>query len=276
MKKEYLYVSLVALLFNIQNAQGENRLFPTDILEKGEADIAFGVGWQHTFRSITDNGVSGTQKLDFTSEHIQFRYGLGESWHVGLALNDNSTYEVHTNFDNGQNFLSTRYQGQQNPALWAKYGFVKDKNSPFSLSGEFLVSPNTTDNDTGGTETVALYGGLDYGNGLKGYAEYRGDFPRDHKFSRVHSISVGAYKTETENFTLVADVHYSRFEATDLDTALQQYGVGLAALLQVGHNSYVYPRVAVYQNTSRDTTDGTVHWGGSQGKVLSVSLYHLF
>lgn len=276
MKRKYLCTSLLALFCNIQNAQAEQRLFPTDILEKGEADVELLVDRDHHSNSfLTASGRSGVQKYDRTSESIGFRYGLGESWHVGLALSNNSTYELHTNYDNGPSFLSTQYQGRQNPSLWVKYGFVSDRNSPFSLSGALRVRPNTTGEDTG-SEIARLVGGWDFGNGLKGYAGYAGEFPHDHKLSRVHSASVGAFKAITDNFILTPYIRYSRFEANDLQTATQGYGVGLSALVQIGHNSYVRPGVSVYQYMSRDRKDGTFHWGEAHGKDLSVSFYHLF
>lgn len=276
MKRKYLCTSLIALLCNIQNAQAEQRLFPTDILEKGEADVELRVDQDHNSNSFrTASGRSGVQKHDRTSESIGFRYGLGESWHVGMALNNNSTYEFRTNYDKGPSFLSTQYQGQRNPSLWVKYGFVNDRNSPFSLSGTLKVSPNTTGNGTG-WEIAQLVGGWDFGNGLKGYAGYTGEFPHDHKSSRVQSVSVGAFKAVSDNFILTPNIYYSRFEANDLQTATQRYGVGLSALLQIGNNSYVRPGVSVYQYMPRDRKDGTFHWGEGHGKDLSMSFYHLF
>lgn len=276
MEKRCLSTFLVALLFNIQNTQAAERLFPAAILEKGEADISLFVGQARSSNAFhTRSGWSGTQKLDQTSEEIQFRYGLGESWHVGLALHNNSAYEFHTNYDKGPSFLSTQYQGQRNPELWAKYGFVNDLNSPFSLSGTLKVRPNTTDNGTG-SEIASLVGGWNFGDGLKGYTGYTGYFPQDHKNSRAHTISIGAFKTITNNLTLTPEISYGKFEASDSETATQRLHAGLLATVKTGHNTFVRPGASIYQYASHDSKDGTRHWGEVHRKALSVSLYHLF
>lgn len=276
MKINYPGALLAALLLGMQNAQAEHRLFPTDILGEGEADIQLGVARSHNSNSFRfARGASGVWKRDQTSDDLSLRYGLGENWRLGVVFRDNPVSNGHANYDNGPSYLDTSNQGQQNPSLWAGYAFVKDGDSPFSLSGELAVRVNTTGKGSG-SETASLTGGWDFGDGLKGYATYSEWFPHDHKAPRGHTIAAGAFKTVTDKVTLIPGIHYSRYEGSDQETATQQYGAGLAALVQIEHSTYLRPSVSVYRNTPHGTNDGVSHWGDIHGRTLAVSLYHLF
>jgi hypothetical protein len=268
-------MSFAALLINIQIARASTDLYTSRILSKGNAYVTFDVARSHSSNSFQTAGISGTQRLDLTSEGIGLSYGLGNSWQAGLDFTNNSSFDLYRNYDNGQSSVNTTIQGQQNSGLWAKYGFVDDMNSPFSLAGVLKVVSNFT-GKAAGFVIASLSGGWNFGDGLSGFTSYTGQFPQNSNNSVVNTISVSASKAVTRNFTLNPIVHYSKIEANDLRYATHQYGAGLTAMLRIGHNSYLQSTVSAFLSAPQNSLDGKSYWGEVHGSALSVGIYRLF
>lgn len=276
MKHTYLSTAVVAALIQAPAALAEHRLFPTAILDRGEIDAKLGLLRGHAANSFQmANGAHANQTLDRRIERIDVRYGLAAHWHVGLALRNDPTYVVRTNFDNGPSFLDSRNQGQQNPEFWAKYGFVDDRNSPYSLSGELRIVPNTNDRHSA-SEEARLVGGRDFGSGSKAYVAYSASVPHDPNYSQAHTVAAGIFKTLTDRISIIPNISYSHIAANDIRAATHEYGGELAALVQIERNTYVRPGAALYRVASHARRDGTARWGATQANSLSISLYHLF
>lgn len=129
----------------ISAGHAENRLFPTDILRAGEADMIAQVAYDTHTASIRFRQNTGKQSLDLLTEHLQARYGLGSGWHVGAGVDYYPHYVARINYLNPPaNFINSNSEGWQNPTLWAKYGFLEGNTSPLSLSLDVSVSPHVT------------------------------------------------------------------------------------------------------------------------------------
>lgn len=276
MKTASLYPAIVAVLVHAPAAFAEHRQFPTAILNAGEIDAKLGLLRGHATNSFqTASGAYANQTLDQSIEQIEVRYGLGSRWHIGLALRNDPNYAARTNYDNGPSFLSSRNAGQQNPEIWAKYGFIDDRNSPYSFSGELRIVPNTTDRGSA-HEEGRLVGGRDFGSGLRSYVAYSVTFPHDPTYSQVHTVTAGVFKTLTDRITIIPNIAYNRFAADDIAAATHQYGAALSALVHIERNTYVRPGVAIYRVAAHERRDGAARWGAAHGHSLSISLYHLF
>lgn len=255
----------------------EDNTFPTVILSKGKVDAAFRVVSDSNSSNINFNGNPGRQWLDITAESAQIRYGLGSNWHVGARLAYRSEWIVRTDFSSPPaRFVDTTAEGRQNPSLWASYGFINDKASPFSLSGTILVTPKTTgkqDSRYSGqlvagwwsSDTLRLYGGYSVAAG------------RDSGTADTSGISVGAHKYLSETVALIPRAGYTRFRMTDTFSSGTQYEIGLSSRVRLMRNTYILPGIALYRNSSGESKDGLFRRdASSNGRALVLEFYHLF
>lgn len=255
----------------------EDATFPTAILGQGTMDAAFSVVSDSNSSNINFNGNPGRQSLDITVETAQIRYGLGSDWHVGARLAYRSEGVVRTDFSSPPgHFVDTTSEGRQNPSLWASYGFINDKASPFSLSGTILVTPNTTgkqDSRYSGqlvagwwsSDTLRLYGGYSVAAG------------RDRDTADTSGISVGARRYLSETVALIPSAGYTRYRATDTYSSRTQYQIGLSSRVRLMRNTYILPGVMLYRNSSGASKDGLFRRDATaNGRVLILEFYHLF
>lgn len=276
MKPAYLYPTVIIALLHAPAALAQQGLFPTAILDQGEIDATLGLLHAHATNSLQlASGAHADQTLDQTIAKAEVRYGLGAHWHVGLALRNDPTYEARTSYDNGPSLLSSNNEGQQNPVIWAKYGFIDDRNSPYSLSGELKIAPATTGKYTA-YEEGRLIGGRRFGNGLQGYLAYTAHVPHDPKYSHSHTISGSAFKTVTDTITVVPELYYKSIAANDIAAGTHQYGAELSVQVKIEPTTYVRPGIGVFRVASTERTDGLARWGAIRGSFLSVTLYRLF
>lgn len=270
-------LSLVGLTLAVMsNAYADDRLFPTDILNKGEVDIRLSIGHDSHSQDINFNGNPGRSSFSQTSEEFQIRYGLGADWHVGMGLSYDSQHVVNEDFRNpAGHFSSRRGEGEQNPVIWASYGMINDAASPLSLSAALVVSPDTT-GDAKTSYSGRLTAGWKSDDTLKYYGQLTANFRDDFGFGG-YNIGVGAYKRLSEVLTLIPHAHFSRNESTNIWSSWDQYGVGLSAHVRLSESSYLIPELSFYMNGDRNTNDQLFHVDQSRnGKAFRLGFYHQF
>jgi hypothetical protein len=274
MKRFILFLSF-NLAF-VSFAHAENRLFPTDILNKGEVDAQGSVDHQTYSDSIISNGNPGDLSFNETVESVQIRYGLGANWQAGASLNYNSKYETDTNYSNPpSSHVNTSNEGRQNPGLWLRYGIINDNSSPFSLSGQFLVRPNMADRSSTYTDTLSA--GWKTSDTLRLYGTTALNTSTNTNNRNSINFSFGAYKDISENITLVPHAGYTKFQASTTYSPVSQYQIGLSSDIQISHNTYLIPAYSWYQNSAGDSFNGTLHKDAvTNGNNISLTLYHLF
>ena len=274
MKKTLLLMGLG--LASISFAHAENRLFPTDILSKGEVDARITFDHQNYSENMRGNGFQGISSLDYTFETIQVRYGLGANWHVGASLNDAPKYENQTAYSNPpKNYVSTSSEGRQNPSIWLKYGVFDDKSSPLSLSGQMTISPNTTGKASSYSGEISA--GWKSSDTLKLFANLVTTTSRNQDARNTDSIEIGAYENITENITLIPHLRVRRLQGTNLVTPMTRFEIGLSSDIQISKGTYLIPDISRYRNNSWDSKDGVFHYEPmTNGHDVSLALYHLF
>ena len=268
-------VMFVGLGFASILASAENRLFPTDVLNQGELDVRFFLDHQTTSSAVNARGNPGNQSFNLSTQSVLVRYGLGANWHIGASQEYVSNRTAETNYRNpAARILDTSGQGAQNPTLWTTYGFFNDKINPLSLTGEIQLRPKTT--EQAGSYTGQISTGWKSSDSLKLYGRYSTTVTNDAQIAQSNNFSFGAYKEITDRITLIPQLRYSRFNATNTFSSTTQYGIGLSSNIEVSQNTYLTPSVSRYRNSSGNSNDGTFHRDSAAGSNLSLSLYHLF
>lgn len=221
-------------------AHAENRLFPTDILKKGEIDLIGAAEYQSVSYDVSLAGIPGSRSADLTRELLGARYGFGSDWQAGISIAYNSRYEIRTDYSSVFASRTNRdSEGTENPRLSVRYGFLNDAANPFSLSGELMVSPNTT-------RSPSAYGGkLSAGwkssDTLRLYGAYTLEAAKDSNVADKNSISFGVYKNISSSVTLSPFMSYTRYNPTNTFSSVNQYGFGMSAHFQVDGNTYLIP-----------------------------------
>lgn len=274
MKRTIVLAAFV--LISVPFAHAENRLFPTDILKKGEIDLAGEVEDQSLSYDVNLAGIPGSRSQHLTRETLSARYGFGSDWHAGVSIAYNSKYEILTDYSSTFPSSTNRdLEGTENPRIFARYGFVNGSTNPFSLSGELMVSPNTTGSpSTYGGKLSAAWKSNDT---LRLYGTYSIIMANDSSVSDKNGISFGAHKNVSGSVSINPFVSYTRVSSTRTFSSFDQYGVGISAHVQIDGNTYLIPAIANYGNSSVHSKDGVFHTDSTHnGKVISLGLYHLF
>lgn len=258
-------------------ACAEDRLFPTDILDEGEIDAQISIDYDTHSSKVLSNGDPGRATRTISSESIEVRYGLGSNWHVGINLPYLSKDTTHIDYDRPVvHYTNTGREGAQNPQFWAKYGFIHDRESPWSLSGELLISPDIRSN----TATIYeghLSAGWKADDALRYYGEFTSTYNDKSNDIVTSHIGLGAYKGINEYLTLVPHGGYTRFSSTKSFSSQYQYDAGIAAHIQCSNNTYLIPDLVFYANSSGDSKTVSYHRDFSGiGKSIRISLYHIF
>jgi hypothetical protein len=254
----------------------DEKLFPTDILDKGEFDLEFGVNHQSESRDVLSNNDIGHQSSHLTSESITARYGLGNDWQIGLMAPYNSQSVTRTNYTHPAiQFKDTSNQGSVNPSLFAKYGIIENRSSPWSLSTTLLVSPDTSNKSATEYEGVVALG-YKSSDSLRYYSELTGGvYEQDSNADRLN-ISFGGYKDISSCITLVPHIGFTEFSSTNTSNSFSQYDLGLASHIQIIPNTYLIPVANYFSNSSVDSRNSSFHASSSNGTSITLSLYHLF
>lgn len=271
------HVAVALLLSGSLSAQAENKLFPTDILDQGGVDVNFSAAHNTESRSITSNGSTGKASFSTDSESAAIRYGLVKDLHVGLGLNYLSRSSTTTDYVSPQQHYNTTVSNQtQNPSLWARYGFINQKDNPLSVSGSLLVLPNTT-----GRQAAIYQGALTVGwvanKNLRLFGDIFASASSDPAIANATGVTVGAYQKITERVTLIPVIGFSQYQSSSTWSSTSQQNYGLTAQVEVLKTTYVSAGATFRHNAAYSRANGSLQMDPtSDGLLLQASLYHLF
>lgn len=253
-------------------AYAENRLFPTDVLQQGELDAKASLTHSSQSSSASFDGTKYQSSFESTSESLQVRYGLADNWHIGAGLSHSSSSS--SNSDG----TTWRDNGVSNPVFFAGYSVIKDTTSPWSLSANLSVSPNTT-----GKFTSRYVGGLTAGfkqsDTLKLYGGLSTSQTEGSRYPDSTEINIGAFKNLSEKITLIPSAYLSRVDSTTgiIVAPRYTYGIGLTSNIEIKRNTYLIPNISFYGQSSAHSKDGLFRVDSNfDGVNFGVSLYHLF
>jgi hypothetical protein len=277
----YAALAAVALTgFLATSAQAENKLFPTDVLDKGQIDANVSIGADQATQDFLfiSYGQRGSSKSNGQNLGLSARYGLGANWHFGAALSY-AKIDAKTRYDGYTETNEEKTSGWQGGGVWAKYGFLDGKTSPLSLSTEVGVTSSTDKNlsyQSFNTAHVQLTGGWDFGHGMKGYSLLNLTVPSRALYNKYESLAVGGWFPISDVITLNPQLGFTHHQASTYTPSFTSTGLGLSAMIRLAGNTYLTPEVSVSKGSGYDTKDGVVHRDSTQITSVSIGLYHLY
>jgi hypothetical protein len=266
--------------FAMQAAQAENKLFPTDVLNQGQADAAVTLSGSKNSNDYVylPDGQPGTTR-GYTSQLSAFmRYGVNASLTIGgtvTGMDDRSTSK-YDNFPARHDFAAS---GLHSEALYAKYAFIGGNKAPMTLSGEITAVTYTNHNIGGeGYNAVVaqLFAGWDCGPGVRSYATLSFTAPDRGNHSKSESVAIGSWISVSDTATLIPSFSLSHAQETTMAAATSGYTFGLAGLFAVDTNTYLRPSASIGKQSSHDSLNGDFHYDGAKTESASIELYHLF
>lgn len=265
-----------ALLFASAAVMAENRLFPTDVLEKGRVDVFAGMDNSFVKLDGMSFGNPGRFSHHVISEAVAARYGGGNGWHVGLSLPYFSKDVSLSRYRAPPAHFKNEHDGAANPEIFARYSFLGEGISRLSLAGDITVSPHSL-GDTASAYSGRITAGWRSDETLRLYAGLQVTARSGSAESDSNSIFIGAHKIVAEGVTLIPRASYYNVLANDYYTSQSYFTFGLGAHIRVAPRTYVVPGADLFRYSSNHRKDGALYLDSSEwGRRISVSIYHLF
>jgi hypothetical protein len=267
----------------MQTAHAENKLFATDVLDRGQVDIEITqlVSETKSETRWTAFAETDSTKISGSESVLAARVGVGAQTHVGAALayavtRARTQYEL-AGFSVPDS--QSKAKGFQGWSLWVKHGFLASTSSPLSLAAGLQVDLET-DRNLGGeannTASASVSAGWDFGSGVKGFADVTQHMAEHGKVGQSTGITAGAWLPAGGRVTLEPSVNLVRVPSRGLAPSVNLYGVALQGLVQLANNTYLRGNLTAFTSDGLDAKDGSFHVDAATGKSLSIGLYHLF
>lgn len=264
-------------------AQADERLFPTDVLHASEVDVQLRLDTELTSRSLTylPYQADSSYKTHATTESVQARHGLGDDTHVGASLSYQPKASSTQVYGNVAPLVvySHDASGVGPLAVWIKHRFVNGARSPLTLSGELdlVAHPHSNVNTvTHATLAVQLVAGWDFGGGLKSYVLGNATLPNKGLVSHTQTLEGGVWIPVGSRTTLTPYISSEHLQASSEDHSRNLATLGLNALIDVAHNTYVIPGLNVDHVGAYTNALGNFRNGPRHGKGAEVFVYHLY
>lgn len=253
------------------SAISEDRLFPTDILNKGEFDARF--TYEEILRSnrFALPASSGTFKEEHATQFANLRYGIGNDMHVGLSLENASGFQGIAHFDNGTQRAENVSSKWFNPTYYLTYGAIKEAPSnPYAVNLTARISAGS--DDTSGS--VAVLGSYKFSEDFKSYASYDHLFSGSSSSADVDQIRLGIHKKLFGNTRFTPEFSYRKLASTATTSASSILDYTLAFQTELCQNTYLIPGYT-FQKRS-DYSIGANNYASIRENNFSLTLYHLF
>lgn len=271
MKTALFWVALLSASL----AQAENKMFPTDILDDGQADVFVRAQYEKASRNLYFSNVKGRQTESFTGESASVGYGLGRGWEIRASASYVSRDDIKTKFSNGDRFIDNDGEGKSNPNFSATYGIINEKSNPFSLSASFSFSPDTT--HTTRTHSAGLAAGWRKSDTLRLYTTLSMTDRADRDYMDDVRMQIGAYYEISPKITIIPYVGYSKWFGNEHASSTSDHYFGIGTHAQLLKNTYLTAFVANYSYSSLNRKDVPLHYDSTRdGVLVNVGLYHLF
>lgn len=274
---------IVCILMTATAARAEHKLLITDVLDakQVEAQASFEyVRLQQSFDSRFGNGRAVVNSTES-------RYSLGAGVGYGLEVTASIPYvfseRTSLRSDADAGILPEKRDGFGDFSFGAKYSLLDEKkNAPVSLVAGLNVKFDTAGGaNNPGTKTTDVNPILAVSKKLghhTPYASYQAVIS-NHGHADEHILSVGVERELNETVTFDARVDAAFATATDTLSSSESYDLELASYLQLLHNFYLIPSVAVATGSTSHNKGSNLfdmHFGSPFGVKAGLSLYYLF
>lgn len=277
--KKIVFAALL-ILAAATTARAEHKLLITDVLEDKEIEA------QATFEySRVQSSFAGPVNGRTIGNSTDSRYSLGVGLGHGLEVTASIPYVLSerskVEFNNPA--IEPEYEkkdGFGDFSFGGKYCLLDEKKGPVSLVAGLDIKFDTAGGrNNPGTQTTDvspyLAASKKLGHHFTPYAAYRATIS-NHGQADSHVLTLGSENELNETVTIDTRFDATFATATDDLSALETYSLEVASYLQLFHNFYLIPSVAVATGSTAHSKVADVHFGSPFGVRGGLSLYYLY
>lgn len=280
MKKKTVVAMLVSLFVAAGSAHAEHKLLVTEVLDAKEMEGQATFEYAHTTLKIKDAGETigkarATEWASLYSLNVGLGHGLELDAAIPYAFSERESEQIF-----GFGSESTKRDGVGDFRFGAKYALVKpEKEQPFGLVIGTDVKFDTAGPNNTGTQTTAvspyIAGSQKVSEHLIPYAIYRATL-QNNGGEDSHDLALGVEAEVNHNLTFDARFDAIFSTGTEIVKASEAYSLELASYIQLYHNFYLIPAVALATGSPIDIKGSTEQLGSPKTIRGAVSLYYLF
>lgn len=278
MKKRVLLGMMLCLVMAAGTARAEHKLLVTEILDAKQMEAQAKFEYTHLTRDLKAAVESGK----VTSNLLESNYSLGVGLGHGLEVTASIPYVMSERTKVELNGLEPEYEkrdGVGDFSFGGKYRLFDEEKEPFSLVAGLDMKFDTAGGGNAGTQTTDVSPYLAASKKLNPhfipYGIYRATL-RNNGGEDTHTVTAGAEAELNETVTLDARLDANFGTGTKLSTASEVYSFELASYLQLLHNFYLIPSVAVASGSPVDAKGVDARLDTPFAIRGGMSLYYLF
>lgn len=262
--------------------RGEEKLFVTDVLEKGEREVVVALSYLHEAHEISYESIASDadRTLEATFSTCALNMGVGHGFELGASIpyvfSERSKIEYPTVPAITQRF---NREGFGDISVRGRYLIFDETDKPFALAAGLDVKLDTASEDDGGTGTtnIAPYlaASTSVAEGIRPFAMYT-FVARNHGSRDSHEFILGAEKEVNEDVGLQAFLEADLHTSSDYFESFESYYLNVSSYVRICGNFYAVPRVVYGILTSSDEKESDRSWDTANRLRLTFGLYCLF
>lgn len=252
---------VTASAFASFGAFADHKLFPTDALGYGEADVQLGYAHEKIDGGALVDGTVYTGELTSDEPTLAVRFGVGAQTHLGIAYQP-IAYKLKIDGVAGSTSFDTAVY-----SLYLRHAVSME--GPVSLSFDAGISNEKTDGvRSSNVVNLGVNAGMKLASGLRPYASLSVAVP-DAEDSIVRwNLEGGAWIPLHQRLTVIPFAKVVYADSANGRKGSTGYGLGVSAVAQLLPNTYVKPELS-FTSTKVDDVD-------ADATRLGVTLYHKF
>lgn len=251
---------VMASAFASFGAFADHKLFPTDALGYGEADVQLGYAQEKIDGAVVVDGTRYTGDLTSHEPTLAARFGVGAQTHLGISYQP-IAYKLRADVGGSTSYDTAVY------SLYLRHAVSME--GPVSLSFDAGIANEKTDGArSSNVVNLGVNAGMKLSSGVRPYASLSVALP-DAEDSIVRwKLEGGAWIPLHQRLTLIPFAKLVYADSANGRKGSTGYGLGVSAVAQLLPNTYVKPELSF---TSSKIDDEDV-----DATRLGVTLYHKF
>lgn len=279
--RKRIAVMAFCLMMTATAAQAEHKLLITDVLDAKEIEAQ--ASFEYVRRQLSsDSTESGRVVLNSTVSRYSLGVGLGYGLEVTASIPYVLSERTKVEFNNPAIApVAGKRDGFGDFSFGAKYSLLDEKKgAPVSLVAglnvKFDTAGGTNKPGTATTDVSPLLAVCKkVGHHAMPYASYLAVIS-NHGNPDTHVLSIGSENEINETVTIDARFDAAFFTATDFLSSFETYDLELASYVQLFHNFYLIPSVAVATGSGGHSKGVDLRFDSPFGISTGVSLYYLY
>lgn len=277
-------LSVFASAFAVGHAQAENKLFPTDVLDAKQIDVAVGQSFSEfkaSSHSVDYPEIHFRDKILSRGTLVSLRMGVGAATHVEASLSHGSYGTHETGFDGFASFDARDHAaGFQGGRISVLHGFMPQSGA-FTLAAG-LSFENQTSHSLGeryyNTARARVDAGLKLGSAIKAYGSLSLTFPQGQDMNESQALELGLWTPLSQTLTVVPAFNYSRYDGSKGFPDMHTLGLSVKGIVQLDQRSYLLPSLSASRTLAAtyEVSGFGVRANGGNYRGAALGFYHLF